>query len=363
MRSTWRRATIIIVQDADLECDPAEIPAVVAPILAGQADVVYGSRFLVRRAARVQYFSHYLANTALTFFSNLLTNRNMTDIETCYKAFRAGVIKPLRLTSRGFGMEVEITAMVTKSRARIHEVPISYQSRSYEEGKKIGVSDGVMAGLYILYYNLVAPRLPKGRRYVAEVNSFLAAERYGHAPAVVATAGTARRVIGRSTMRLHARFSDDDLISILIFIVLAAFACMLPAQNDTFLHLRSGMQMWQTGSFLLTEPFSHTAYGAELHNHWWLTQLVFYGVHSLGGPFLLTHLCRSMRSGRRRRLMAAGPRTVGRSRRAAGVASHHNGAIVVDSPPSRQPGAAYDRSASRRAQPSVVAASCMRGLG
>jgi len=185
---------IIIVQDADLECDPAEIPDVVAPILAGQADVVYGSRFLVRRAARVQYFSHYLANTALTFFSNLLTNRNMTDIETCYKAFRAGVIKPLRLTSRGFGMEVEITAMVTKSRARIHEVPISYDSRSYEEGKKIGVSDGVMAGLYILYYNLVAPRLPQGRRYVAEVNSFLAAGRYGHPPAVVATAEAAAPV-------------------------------------------------------------------------------------------------------------------------------------------------------------------------
>jgi glycosyltransferase involved in cell wall biosynthesis len=182
---------VVIVQDADLECDPAEIPDVVAPILAGQADVVYGSRFMVRRAARVQYFSHYLANTALTFFSNLLTNRNMTDIETCYKAFRAGVIKPLRLTSKGFGMEVEITAMVTKSRARIHEVPISYDSRSYEEGKKIGVSDGVMAGLYILYYNLVAPRLPKGRRYVAEVNRFLAEEACSPAPAVVAAAGTA----------------------------------------------------------------------------------------------------------------------------------------------------------------------------
>jgi hypothetical protein len=163
----------------------------VAPILAGQADVVYGSRFLVRRAARVQYFSHYLANIALTFFSNLLTNRNMTDIETCYKAFRAGVIKPLRLTSRGFGMEVEITAMVTKSRARIHEVPISYQSRSYEEGKKIGISDGIMAGLYILYYNLITPRLPKGRRYVAGVNRFLAIEACRPAPAVVATAGTA----------------------------------------------------------------------------------------------------------------------------------------------------------------------------
>ena len=181
---------VIIVQDADLECDPAEIPNVVAPILAGDADVVYGSRFLVRRAGRVVYFSHYVANTALTFFSNLLTNRNMTDIETCYKAFRAGVIKPLRLTSRGFGMEVEITAMITKSRARTYEVPISYQSRSYEEGKKIGISDGVMAGLYILYYNLIAPRLPQGRRYIAEVNGFLAA-RPRNAAAIVVTAGTA----------------------------------------------------------------------------------------------------------------------------------------------------------------------------
>jgi hypothetical protein len=88
--------------------------------------------------------------------------------------------------------------------------------------------------------------------------------------------------------RLLAKFSDDDLITILLFIVLAAFACMLPAQNDTFLHLRSGLQMWQTGSFLFTEPFSHTAYGSELHNHWWLTQLVFFTLHAFGGPFLLT---------------------------------------------------------------------------
>lgn len=115
----------------------------------------------------------------------------MTDIETCYKAFRAGVIKPLRLTSRGFGMEVEITAMITKTRARTYEVPISYQIRSYEEGKKIGPWDRVMAGIYIVYYNLIAPRLPKGRRYIAEVNSFLAAEHYTHAPAIVAAAGTA----------------------------------------------------------------------------------------------------------------------------------------------------------------------------
>jgi glycosyltransferase involved in cell wall biosynthesis len=167
---------VIIVQDADLECDPAEIPDVIAPILTGDADVVYGSRFLVPRAARVLYFYHYLANRALTFASNLLTNRNMTDIETCYKAFRAGVIKPLRLTSRGFGMEVEITALVTKTLARTYEVPISYSGRSYEEGKKIGLRDGIIAILYIVFYNLIAPHLRAGRRYVAQVNEFLRAE-------------------------------------------------------------------------------------------------------------------------------------------------------------------------------------------
>jgi glycosyltransferase involved in cell wall biosynthesis len=164
---------IVIVQDADLEYDPSEIPAVIDPILSGYADVVYGSRFLVRRAARVLYFYHYLANIALTFLSNLLTNRNMTDIETCYKAFRADVIKPLQLTSRGFGMEVEITALVSKTRARTYEVPISYYGRSYEEGKKIGLQDGLMALGYIAYYNIVAPWLPAGRRYVRTVNHAL----------------------------------------------------------------------------------------------------------------------------------------------------------------------------------------------
>jgi glycosyltransferase involved in cell wall biosynthesis len=168
---------ILIIQDADLEYDPSEIPEVIAPILAGRADVVYGSRFLVRRAARVLYFYHYLANVGLTFLSNLLTNRNMTDIETCYKAFRAGVLKPLRLSSRGFGLEVEITALVCKTRARTYEVPISYYGRSYDEGKKIGFKDGLMAAGYILYYNLIKPWLPAGRRYVREVNRFLALER------------------------------------------------------------------------------------------------------------------------------------------------------------------------------------------
>jgi len=176
IREALARATgeVLIVQDADLEYDPVEIPHVISPILSGHADVVFGSRFLVRRATRVLYFYHYLANISLTLLSNLLTNRNMSDIETCYKAFRRGVIKPLRLTSKGFGMEVEITALVTKTNARTYEVPISYYGRSYEEGKKIGLRDGVMALFYILYYNLVAPRLPAGHRYISEVNRYLA---------------------------------------------------------------------------------------------------------------------------------------------------------------------------------------------
>jgi glycosyltransferase involved in cell wall biosynthesis len=165
---------ILIVQDADLEYDPAEIPEVIAPILGGQADVVFGSRFLVRKAARVHYFSHYLANSFLTFLSNCLTNRNMTDIETGYKAFRKEVIKPLNLTSKGFGMEVEITAMVCKTKARTYEVPISYYGRAYDEGKKIGFWDGVAALWYIGFYNLLKPLTGSGRAYKKAVNEALA---------------------------------------------------------------------------------------------------------------------------------------------------------------------------------------------
>lgn len=165
---------ILIVQDADMEYDPAEIPEVIAPIVAGKADVVYGSRFLVRRSTRVLYYYHYVANKFLTTLSNLLTNRNMTDIETCYKAFRSGVLQPLPLTSRGFGMEVEITAMVCKTRARTYEVPISYFGRTYDEGKKISAMDGLAAIGYILYYNLIAPWLPSRRKYVRQVDQYLA---------------------------------------------------------------------------------------------------------------------------------------------------------------------------------------------
>jgi glycosyltransferase involved in cell wall biosynthesis len=145
---------IVIVQDADLEYDPSEIPEVIGPILEGQADVVYGSRFLVRKRARVLYFYHYLANRALTFLSNILTNINMTDVETGYKSFRGEIIRNMVITSDGFGFEIEVTAKIAKLRCAIYEVPISYCGRTYEEGKKIGMKDGVAALWYIVRFNL-----------------------------------------------------------------------------------------------------------------------------------------------------------------------------------------------------------------
>ena len=165
---------ITIIQDADLEYAPEEISDIILPIVQNQADVVYGSRFRVKKAARVLYFYHYLANKLLTLLSNLLTNVNLTDIETCYKAFRTPLIKSMPLSSSGFGMEVEITALITKTRARLYEVPISYYGRAYEEGKKIKARDGLWALWYIVYYNTVASRAVMRRQYIREANAFLA---------------------------------------------------------------------------------------------------------------------------------------------------------------------------------------------
>ena len=145
---------IVIVQDADLEYDPDDIQEVVQPIIEGFADVVYGSRFMVKRAARVLYFYHYLANKGLTFFSNLLTNVNITDVETCYKAFRGEIIRNMIITSSGFGFEIEVTAKVAKLKCALYEVPISYYGRTYEEGKKITYRDGFAALYYVVRFNL-----------------------------------------------------------------------------------------------------------------------------------------------------------------------------------------------------------------
>jgi glycosyltransferase involved in cell wall biosynthesis len=146
---------VVIVQDADLEYDPADWPALLEPILDGRADAVFGSRFL-GGPHRVLYFWHSVGNLALTTFSNMLTNLNLTDMETCYKAIRGDVARALRLTSDRFGFEPEITARLSRARVRIFEVPISYSGRTYAEGKKIGWRDGVAAIAHIIRFNLLA---------------------------------------------------------------------------------------------------------------------------------------------------------------------------------------------------------------
>jgi glycosyltransferase involved in cell wall biosynthesis len=145
---------IVIVQDADLEYDPDEIPRVIAPILHGKADVVYGSRFKGEGAHRVVYFWHRVGNAFLTLLSNMFTNLNLTDMETCYKAFRSEIIKSIEIEESRFGFEPEVTAKVAKMRCRIYEVGISYYGRTYEEGKKINWKDGFSAIRCILKYNL-----------------------------------------------------------------------------------------------------------------------------------------------------------------------------------------------------------------
>jgi len=156
-------ADIVIVQDADLEYDPAEFGAVIEPIIEGRADVVFGSRFLAGRPHRVLYFWHSLGNKFLTTLSNMFTNLNLTDMETCYKAFRREVIQSLELCEDRFGFEPEITAKVARGGFRIYEVGIGYAGRTYAEGKKIGWRDGVRALVCILRYSPVFDRAPRRR--------------------------------------------------------------------------------------------------------------------------------------------------------------------------------------------------------
>ncbi len=173
---------LVVIQDADLEYDPADLPALMQPIVDGRADAVLGSRFL-GGPHRVLYFWHRVGNGFLTLVSNMFTNLNLTDMETCYKVVRSDLMKSLPLRSRRFGIEPELVARLAQSGARIYEVPISYSGRTYAEGKKIGWRDGVAAFWHILRYNLVPPRAPAYRHAPAGAA--------GVAPAVPAPAAAA----------------------------------------------------------------------------------------------------------------------------------------------------------------------------
>jgi glycosyltransferase involved in cell wall biosynthesis len=148
---------VMVVQDADLEYDPAELPLLIMPILDGRADAVFGSRFAGGSAHRVLYFWHSMGNMMLTLLSNMMTDLNLTDMETCYKMVRSDVMKKLVLTTNRFGFEPEITARLAQARARIYEMSISYSGRTYAEGKKIGWKDGIAAFWHILRFNLFRP--------------------------------------------------------------------------------------------------------------------------------------------------------------------------------------------------------------
>jgi glycosyltransferase involved in cell wall biosynthesis len=153
------RRPFVIVQDADLEYDPSEYPLVIGPLLAGDADVVFGSRFRGGREQRVLYFWHTVGNRVLTLASNIATNLNLTDMETCYKAFRTEIIQSIEIEQDRFGFEPEVTAKVAALRCRVYEVGISYRGRTYDEGKKIGWRDGAHAMYCIAAYSPLGQRL------------------------------------------------------------------------------------------------------------------------------------------------------------------------------------------------------------
>tara|TARA_Y100001968_G_scaffold333404_1_gene396045 strand:- start:2888 stop:3577 length:690 start_codon:yes stop_codon:yes gene_type:complete len=157
LRTGFKKATgdICIVQDADLEYDPKELPIVIQPILDDKADVVFGSRFQNGRPHRVVYFWHSVGNGFLTLLSNIVTDINLTDMETCYKAFRTEIIQSIDIKEKRFGFEPEITAKVARKKVRIYEVGITYHGRTYAEGKKIGWKDGVRAIYCILKYGVI----------------------------------------------------------------------------------------------------------------------------------------------------------------------------------------------------------------
>ncbi len=176
LRTGFARATgdVVVVQDADLEYDPVELPRLLEPILSGQADAVYGSRFL-GGPHRVLFFWHSVGNRLLTLLSNMFTDVNLTDMETCYKMVRRELLQSLSLGADRFGIEPELTARLAQSGARIYELPISYHGRSYAEGKKIGWRDGVSALWSIVKYNVLTP--PAARWDAPEIPAWSAQDR------------------------------------------------------------------------------------------------------------------------------------------------------------------------------------------